>query len=137
MGYYTSYFLRATGYTDELTEEEANNLCDVIELVVPVKAFGGEICSTDWKGVWSVEADLEAKWYDFDRDMTALSLNYPGVLFDLEGKGEDQDDIWRFYYLGGKCQKDGVVISYNQFSPDKLKPNGYFEGVPSLAGYNS
>lgn len=47
-------------------------------------------------------ADEEpCKWYDYDEEMKRASLAHPGVLFTLDGAGEEAGDIWRRFYLAG------------------------------------
>ena len=133
MGYYTSFYINAEGYPNELTEDEANKLCEDMKLRIPVESYGGDIGVGNYPCQWGVDAELEAKWYDFDRDMIALSLNYPEVLFTVEGRGEDQNDMWIHYYYDGKAQRDGIVITMNRFDIRKLQPADYYQGVPKLA----
>ena len=40
-------------------------------------------------------------WYDHDDHMREISHRFPGTLFTLRGNGDDQDDVWCAYYLGG------------------------------------
>jgi hypothetical protein len=44
------------------------------------------------------------KWYDHDIDMTKLSEKYPTVKFVLDGEGEEQGDVWKKIFLGGKMK---------------------------------
>ena len=53
------------------------------------------------------------KWYDHDEDMTRLSMEFPDMLFMLDGKGED-DERWRTYYKNGKSQSVPVTIVYGK-----------------------
>jgi len=43
-----------------------------------------------------------AKWYDHDRDMLALSKEFPDVTFILSGEGEESPDFWKTKYKDGK-----------------------------------
>lgn len=62
-----------------------------------------------------------AKWYDHDKDMLTLSLAYPDILFTLEGKGEESDDIWISYYQNGKTQYHQAKIVYPEYDPLMMK----------------
>lgn len=42
------------------------------------------------------------KWYSHEKDMDALSLLYPNLLFTLSGEGEESGDMWRQYHRNGK-----------------------------------
>lgn len=61
-----------------------------------------------------------AKWYDWKEDMSLLSKRFPEILFYLHGEGENYDDLWDAYFLGGKSQYCPAVITYEDFNPDKL-----------------
>ena len=62
----------------------------------------------------------EAKWYDHDEDMIALSHRFPDVLFTLYGDGEESDDMWYTYYLNGMSQDAPAQITYDDFDESKL-----------------
>jgi len=57
--------------------------------------------SSDMKFEWLDDA----KWYDWDEDMTALSNAYPDVIFELFGDGEETDDIWKAIFYNGKMKQ--------------------------------
>ena len=63
----------------------------------------------------------EGKWYDFDEDMEKLSKAFPDVVFRLEGDGEETDDVWVKYYMGGKSQEAKRTVTVEEFNPNKLK----------------
>ena len=44
------------------------------------------------------------KWCDHDIDMTKLSEKYPTVKFVLDGEGEEQGDVWKKIFLGGRMK---------------------------------
>ena len=47
-------------------------------------------------------SDDEMKWYECEDDMVKLSRDYPELVFEVEGQGEDRDDNWRAYFANGK-----------------------------------
>ena len=49
----------------------------------------------------------EAKWYDNHKDMTALTEKYPDLTVQLDGDGEDSDDVWACRYRGGRSEQVG------------------------------
>lgn len=67
-----------------------------------------------------IEGWLEAKWYEYERDVKILSLKFPNTVFILEGKGEENDDMWVAYFMNGKVQYEKAKITYNSFDPNKL-----------------
>jgi hypothetical protein len=58
-------------------------------------------------------------WYEHELDMKKISVKYSGVVFALDGTGEETGDIWRKYFFNGKMQRVG--ISFEPFDPNKLK----------------
>lgn len=65
------------------------------------------------------------KWYDHEAAMKEVSLDYPGVLFELEGRGEERDDVWIKYFLDGKMQVCKATVTVIEdfgegFNPSKL-----------------
>jgi hypothetical protein len=55
------------------------------------------------------------KWYDHAKDLQALSLEFPGVLFKLSGIGEEAADLWVGYAMDGRWQKHKAVVTYPPF----------------------
>jgi hypothetical protein len=70
---------------------------------------------------WDTDFFLNAKWYEFNLDMTKLSEEFPDVIFCLDGNGEENGDIWRAYYKNGKAQMCKAEITFEQFDESKLK----------------
>jgi len=60
------------------------------------------------------------KWYEHDKDMRKVSQKYPNTIFILEGEGEESADIWKKYYLGGKCQEARAEVIIPEFDESKL-----------------
>ena len=69
----------------------------------------------------SGNAEENCKWYDHDSDLKEFSKKYPTWLFTLSGEGEEAGDMWRKYYLNGRCQEAKAQINYSPFDMDKLK----------------
>ena len=104
MGYYTDYNLTAHGATDE-QRAEMNKII--------IQEWGLE----EWGDGWW----CNAKWYDHDKDMLRLSLLYPNILFELQGDGEESDDMWVTWYKNGKKQHCPAEIIYPPFDESKLR----------------
>jgi hypothetical protein len=62
------------------------------------------------------------KWYNHEEDVKWLSKKYGGTVFLLSGEGDDNEDMWRKYFLDGKMQVCKAVITYDNYSESKLKP---------------
>lgn len=67
----------------------------------------------DW-----VDEDLiggdSMKWYQWEEDLTALSKTYPGLLFVLEGRGEESYDIWKAWARNGKLVRVNARIVFDE-----------------------
>ena len=60
-------------------------------------------------------------WYNHEDDMIEISKQFPGVVFKLEGDGEDSGDIWKQYFKEGTSQICHSNITFNDYDPTKLK----------------
>lgn len=54
----------------------------------------------------------EVRWYDWEKDMKEISKTFPNYRFTLDGNGEDNDDIWRAYFINGKSQVCKAKITF-------------------------
>jgi hypothetical protein len=57
------------------------------------------------------------KWYDCTNEMTEISKKFPGVLFEVEGHGEESEDIWKAYFKDGKSQYVKAKIVFEEPVP--------------------
>lgn len=60
------------------------------------------------------------RWYEHDEHMRRISKKYPETIFILEGEGEESGDIWKKYYLNGKCQVARPQVIIPEFDETKL-----------------
>jgi hypothetical protein len=97
MGYYTDYEISAQG---EHADEAVRFLTEVCS-----GYLGWEDCSIQ-----------EVKWYSWESDLKKASLEYPKVLFILDGIGEESPDIWRAWALDGRVER--VVASIVAQAPE-------------------
>lgn len=131
MGYYTHFNLetKALGGPIEFpqcehTTVESADFCHVCG--VPIGAVSikerieAEIGANEYMD-YAFNVGERVKWYSHEPDMRELSLSFPAVLFTLSGKGEEGGDLWRKYFLNGKCQVAKARIEYDGFIPEKLK----------------
>jgi hypothetical protein len=107
MGYYTDYKLTATDFADKDEEEKFES-----DLKTKCGYTGWDFSSTgtDFEMVLH-----EVKWYDHNDDMIALSKQYPHVLFELEGVGEEHGDMWRARYKNGESERVTARIVFDEF----------------------
>lgn len=109
MGYYTDYTLTVPA-------DVPKKRCEEINKIVNGWYVFTDFLGTEWYG--------NAKWYDYEEvDMRDLSRQFPNVLFCLHGEGENRDDLWDAYFMGGKAQfcPAQVTITYESFDPEKLE----------------
>ena len=111
MGYYTRYELTVSSNADT----DAYEGQDVIETF-------REECEEAMRAldVGGVSLD-DTKWYSHEKDLRKFSLNFPDVVFTLEGEGEESGDIWKKYFQDGLMQKCEAIISFDKFNKLKLK----------------
>ena len=135
MGYCTRYSLSWEVPPDFVDKSrcdhdipEGANFCPVCGLpntwLTPDEAIGDYIESFD-NMCYAIDrhgdSDNTTKWYDYESDMRSMSQHFKGVLFTLYGEGEEAGDIWKKYFLDGKCQIAEASIVIDDFDPDKLK----------------
>lgn len=111
MGYKTFYSLNVSSAPDTgpIFDDTYKQLEDAIDAII--RFDDGSLQDTLY---------IFAKWYDYEKDMVALSARFPEVLFTLHGKGEDSEDLWYAYFLNGKVQHCPAQIIYDDFDPTKM-----------------
>ena len=108
MGYYTSYSLRF--YPERKNDLIGKDKRDaILRELRKMNVFGDEECTYAY-----------GKWYDHDEDMCLISSKFPGIVFELNGHGDDSDDIWVSYYFNGGGQFAPAQIQFDEFCRNKL-----------------
>lgn len=122
MGYMTFYNLGWTdpGLSPQETATRKDGLTEEDEAIQRWLA-GDEVFSSELEDTYPYGASCWSKWEDHDEDMIRLSRAFPGVLFELQGAGEEDGDLWRTYYLAGRLQHAPAEVRYPPFDPDKLE----------------
>ncbi len=59
-------------------------------------------------------------WSDHERDMRLLSARFPDIAFCLAGRGDNNEDMWREYYVGGRMQWCPARIEFDDFDQEML-----------------
>lgn len=62
-----------------------------------------------------------AKWYEWQKDLTTLSKEYPEFMFTVDGSGEDCPDFWICWIVNGKAQYEQKALTHAPFDPEKLQ----------------
>lgn len=102
MGYYTKYNVTITGIDNA---NQAVKIAREYDLEhYDISPIGTE-----------VTASFESKWYDWQKDSVALSRSYPRILIEIEGEGEDRDDIWKARIRNGDCETVSAKIVFDEF----------------------
>lgn len=122
MGYYTDFNLSAYHYNPDGKNPDvrfSNPDVDkkrIEELEIEIdkmNVFESGNFDNGWYGY--------GKWYDYELDMSLLSARFPEFFFELYGNGENSEDIWVGYFVGGASQIETARIEYDEFSPLKTK----------------
>ena len=116
MGYYTQFELEIFNKDgSELNWDELEKVEEILEnWIVPGYGKGALL------EIYQERAE-NFKWYGREKDMIDLSLTYPDYLFLLSGEGEENGDIWKMYFLAGKCARDDAQIVHREFDLDEFE----------------
>ena len=98
MGYYTRH---------ELTIENDDYTVDHEKEISEISGYG------NW-------FDDSIKWYSFEDDMRKYSKLHPKLTFIIDGEGEESGDIWKAYFQNGKMFKTKAIMTFEEFSVEKL-----------------
>lgn len=138
MGYYTSYTLEFRVVTEDIMKAQCSHdipdgarFCPECGLMVKT-SDSSELVLRHIKTNRQLQYGLEqgaVKWHEHDRDMFALSREFPNVLFVLTGFGEEPGDIWRKYYLDGMGYLVNAQVVFPSFDPDNLREPEIHRGI--------
>lgn len=110
MGYYTKFDLKIN---TKISKEQEFHITNFLSN----KIMGESAKIADH---WDDYLEESMKWYDYEEDMTELSILFPDVVFELNGKGEEFEDIWKQYFKSGKTQRYNAITSFDKFDETKL-----------------
>lgn len=104
MGYYSEFDIHidAKDKSDEL-----------LDRLIEISDYSFEEASSVDSSSYTYSACDTIKWYDHEEDMTQLSIEFPKVLFTLDGLGEDNEQ-WRTYFKNGNVQDVEVKTVYGK-----------------------
>lgn len=102
MGYYTKYDVKITGI------DNANQAVKI--------ARDYDLVDYDVSDTGTVlNAFYEGKWYNWEKESVALTRNYPRILIEIHGEGEENDDIWKARVRNGECERVEAKIVFDEF----------------------
>lgn len=132
MGYYTNYSLEikrtdgvegcghAAPQGAKFCPECGRNLAEPFSVNQPVINYANSIMEYHIEDALNNDAG-DWKWYEHEDDMRKISNAFAGYLFVLSGEGEEPGDIWKKYFLNGKCQDERAKIAIAEFDESKLQ----------------
>lgn len=132
MGYSTSYKLTIEHVSGAEFMPSCNHkknkeakFCPVcglpVQQVAIIDSIWDEKVDNDSATLKEMDEWDDARWYEHQEDMRRVSARYPGFLFTLHGEGEENEDIWNEYYLGGKMQVEKAQVVIAPFNKSKLE----------------
>lgn len=119
MGYYTNHNLKIYQIDNALINNDETKRKELEERINeaisnhPDMEYAVGSVTEDWY-------NDSCKWYEHVEDMTEFSKKFPDVVFELEGIGEENGDMWKEYYKNGKYQHCPAKITYEEYNPNKL-----------------
>lgn len=106
MGYYTNYKIKISG------ADNANQMAKIAdELTLQEYDISGNGTT--------LTIEFDDKWYSWIEDFERVSKNYPRVLFEVNGKGEDAEDNWRARIRDGVSEIIQAKIIFDEFKTVK------------------
>lgn len=108
MGYYIDFELEIQNIDKaENIEKSVEELCpDLVESI----QYNGGVAENEIKSGFVA---FNAKWYERENELIALSERYPELNITLFCKGED-DEMWVEYYKEGKFEQGTVSLKYSE-----------------------
>ena len=101
MGYYTDYDITITGI------DNANQALKIAKEYIDYFDI-----SADGTAIY---ARFNEKWYSWKEDSVRLSLNYPRILIEIKGQGEESGDIWKARIRSGNFEIVQAKIVFDDF----------------------
>ena len=90
MGYYTHYTL------------ETDHEHDMEKFEAAIREVSGYGCNMFEESI---------KWYDHEKDMLAVSKQFPDVTFFLTGTGEESTDLWAQWFKNGEVKTWALEVN--------------------------
>lgn len=120
MGYYSSYYLSVKKSKSSSSDKEvgretelavAKKLCEISNWFDP-SDFNENVEKSEYPLFELISSDMN-KWYDHYDEMIILSKEFPSLYFELDGEGEDHDDLWKEYFHNGEAAHSDAKITFD------------------------
>ena len=59
-------------------------------------------------------------WHNHEHDLAKATAHWKNIIFDLHGRGEDEEDVWTLYCMNGKTHKAHWQMTCESFDQTKL-----------------
>lgn len=93
MGYYTNHTINVSAPTEETSKEVFKEILD---------SLGDPHSETKAEKLASQgETEIEAKWYDRETALKAISKSFPDAIITVHGYGEEPGDVWAERWKSG------------------------------------
>ena len=93
MGYYTNHTINVNTPTEKTSKEVFKKIFD---------SLGDPLTETKAEKLASQgETEIEAKWYDRETALKAISKRFPDAIITVHGYGEEPGDVWAERWKGG------------------------------------
>lgn len=102
MGYYTDYDVTISKLDNA---NQGNKIVQMLDIQYYDFSTDGLSLSFSYNG----------KWYDWKEDCIRVSLQYPKILIELHGVGEEWNDRWKARVQNGLCEVVQAVITFPDF----------------------
>lgn len=106
MGYITNYTVEVSRFADDDDVEFLEN-----KMKKEFNLYRDELTASN-----TLVLSNDMKWYSFENDLKILSLQYPHLLFETTGIGEEGGDMWKNRAMNGKSE---TVQAHIRFAPFK------------------
>ena len=102
MGYATKFKIRVANKDGWVNKERLEKIVTDLE----------EISDYDWFEIEGNCIEMQAKWSDWQKDLKKLALKHLDVQFEVDGAGEESQDIWRAFFRGTKSEVQEAEWSF-------------------------
>ena len=112
MGYYSDFAISVIRKEESVTPEQLNECLTEVNKSAKDAATYFDSDTPPFGMDYGVT--FNAKWYDRDEELKAITAKYPGIVIQLDCEGED-GERWRERYANGDGESHDAIITYPEF----------------------